>query len=155
MRRHVQRGGHSRVRAPRGICHVPAGDSRVICRCDQGKHSRSSSRSRLFQHPAQHSARFPHPILMLRLYGCTYFPTGHSLLNGLRNSLRRLSSTPASSQSLISLEFLRGGVGSLEQCISRHHTCVSPLLAASHSERFIWWCVRDDTHFLLTKEVLS
>jgi len=147
--------GHSKAKGRFGISRLTAGDSLAIYRCDQGKHSRSSSRSRLFQHPAQHSARFPHAFLMLRLYGCTYFPTGHTLLNGIRSFLRRLSSTPASSQSLKKTGILRGGVGSLEQFISRHHTCVSPLLAASHSESFIWWCVRGDTHFLLTKEVLS
>src|SRR6266852_406326 len=47
-----------------------------------------------------------------------------------------------------------GLMAHLEQFTSRHHICSSPLLAASHSESFIRWRVGDDTHFLLTKEVL-
>jgi len=35
----------------------------------------------LVQHPAQLPALLPHPLLMLRLYGCTYFPTAYSLFN--------------------------------------------------------------------------
>ena len=112
----------------------------------------------LCQHPARHSARFPHPFLMLRLYGCTYFPTGRTLLNGIRSVLRRLPFTPASSQSL-----KKPGIGAwefglmvhLKQFTSRHHTCSLPVLATSHSEGFIWWRVRDDTHFLLTTEGFS
>jgi hypothetical protein len=98
----------SLVKALSGIFHSPAGDSPAIYPCNLGKHSRSSSRSRLFQYPDQHSARFPHAFLMLRLYGCAYFPTGHTLLKGIRSFLRRLSSTPSSSQSLKSSEFCVG-----------------------------------------------
>ena len=47
----------SKVKALSGIFHLPAGDSPAIYPCNLGKHSRSSSRSRLFQHPVQHSAR--------------------------------------------------------------------------------------------------
>jgi len=43
----------------------------------------------------------------------------------------------------------------LKQFTSRHHTCSSPLLAASHSESFIRWRVGGDTHFIITKEVSS
>ncbi len=35
----------------------------------------------------------------------------------------------------------------LKQFTSRHHTCSSPLLAASHSESLIRWRVGSDTHF--------
>jgi hypothetical protein len=80
----------------------------------------------IFQHPAQHSARFPHPFLMLRLYGCTYFPIGDTLLNGIRSFLRRLSSTPVSSQSLKEPGFCAWEFGlmvHLKQFTSRHHAC--------------------------------
>ena len=43
----------------------------------------------------------------------------------------------------------------LKPFTSRHHPCSSFLLAASHSESFTRWRVGRDTHFIITKEVLS
>jgi hypothetical protein len=44
----------------------------------------------------------------------------------------------------------------LKPFTSRHHTCSSFLLAASHSESLTRWRVGRDTHLLIiTEEVLS
>ena len=111
----------------------------------------------LVQHPAQLPALLPHSLLMLRLYGCTYFPTGHTLFNVYVASLAPLIHSCILRMSE-RVSCLCMGVwinGAYEQIYLWAPLLRSPLLAISHNEGFIWWRVRDDAHLLRMKEVLS
>src|SRR4029079_9388672 len=100
-------------------------------------------------HPLNHSLRSQ------RLYNCRHSPARHPHFSDISIYIRYHSSAPSQSQSLKTCAIQPCAVGilvHLEQRTSRHHTCSSLYLAASHSESFTRWRVEDDTHYYNHKE---